>query len=41
MHLDVRSSVAPEKSAAVRRITAEGIHWRVLVESWREDGQYV
>jgi hypothetical protein len=41
MHLDALGSFAPEKSAAVRRITAEGIHWRVLVESWREEGEYV
>jgi hypothetical protein len=41
MHLDALGSVVPHKSAAVRRITAEGIHWRVLVESWRERGEYV
>jgi hypothetical protein len=41
MHLDASETVALEKSAAVRRITAEGIHWRVRVESWADEGEYV
>jgi hypothetical protein len=41
MHFDEVGDVVPESSAAVRRISAEGIHWRVVVESWRDDGAYV
>ena len=41
MHLDAPGSIARERSAAVRRITAEGIHWRVLVETWREETDFV
>lgn len=36
MTTQLSDQIVPENSATVRRLSAEGIHWRVVVESWRD-----
>jgi hypothetical protein len=41
MGSDSKESVVPENAATVCRLSAEGINWRVVVESWRDEESVV